>query len=497
MNWWRVPFEDRRVLIAKYRQLVLPRSSAPLLFHVRNRFGMWIRARWPDTGHEKFLGDGSIDWHLRGKALYASVWRLKEQRVRTVVIDLDNKTQRPDPGWRSAQRDFNARFAAVLAALAPARPLIIRSSSSGGLHLYLFLRRPYRAERVRQVVAARLREQGIDLIDGQVELWPNNRPLRLPLGQGSHLLDARFRLQHARRSGSRIVRDVPASIQALVVHAEANSVSLRSLGVDLYKRESLAKTEVKRTAAVRTGGGASYRDDILASEDGIPQHHTRWRIVNRRLFHLRVERGLSHADALIEFGRWLRDEHHVSRDLERDRDGTIRSLLKFADGCLAGLDARITRGDLRVGNRGAGGGFGALSLYLDSLRQGHPDDWRAAARSRLTRADIRRLAKLADPRTREHAGIVLGVLRWGFDQDRPVQRVTLAARSLMSICGGRTRPVLDHRLRRVRFLAVSAYQRVVRALTRLGLITLEESEIVGRRARLFSVRLPGRRPPPP
>lgn len=86
------------------------------------------------------------------------------------------------------------------------RPIIIQSSSSGGLHVYFFLPYPIHSYTLAAAIAEHLYWGGFNLDGGQLELYPHPkrwskepssfRPIRLPLQAGSWVLDGDFQAIH-------------------------------------------------------------------------------------------------------------------------------------------------------------------------------------------------------------------------------------------------------------------------------------------------------------
>ena len=79
------------------------------------------------------------------------------------------------------------------------RYLLVRSSSSGGLHIYFPLAEPVSSLGLAHVAHAALTAHGVNVVGGQCELFPNKRSFnaehnghRLPLQDGSFLLDDDF-----------------------------------------------------------------------------------------------------------------------------------------------------------------------------------------------------------------------------------------------------------------------------------------------------------------
>ena len=88
---------------------------------------------------------------------------------------------------------------AVLERLGLCRYLIVRSSTSGGIHLYFPLPEPVNSWQLASTVHSALTVGGIAITGGQCELFPNKKSFnaefnghRLPLQDGSFLLDKDF-----------------------------------------------------------------------------------------------------------------------------------------------------------------------------------------------------------------------------------------------------------------------------------------------------------------
>ena len=88
---------------------------------------------------------------------------------------------------------------AVMERLGLCRYLIVRSSTSGGIHLYFPLLEPVNAWQLASTAHSALTASGITIAGGQCELFPNKKSFnaefnghRLPLQDGSFLLDNDF-----------------------------------------------------------------------------------------------------------------------------------------------------------------------------------------------------------------------------------------------------------------------------------------------------------------
>ena len=87
----------------------------------------------------------------------------------------------------------------AMEAIGLCRYLIVRSSLSGGLHIYFPLAEPVSSLGLASTAHAALTARGVEIIGGQCELFPNKRAFnaehhghRLPLQDGSFLLDDDF-----------------------------------------------------------------------------------------------------------------------------------------------------------------------------------------------------------------------------------------------------------------------------------------------------------------
>ena len=125
------------------------------------------------------LTDNDIERHLRGD-FWVAVLRAPSTRI--LAVDLDAKG-----GSTEARRAMLKRYRIITEILAPS--LVVRSSTSGGLHLYWFLTDAVNTTSLVAIVARRFREAGLDVKSAAVEIRPTTTQcLRLPLGRGSMLL---------------------------------------------------------------------------------------------------------------------------------------------------------------------------------------------------------------------------------------------------------------------------------------------------------------------
>ena len=115
------------------------------------------------------------------------------QLTRYLMIDIDiHSAFHPDNGGFQP-------ILAVMESLGLCRYLIVRSSDSGGIHLYFPLSQPVNAWQLAATAHNALTASGITIAGGQCELFPNKKSFnaefnghRLPLQNGSFLLDQDF-----------------------------------------------------------------------------------------------------------------------------------------------------------------------------------------------------------------------------------------------------------------------------------------------------------------
>ncbi len=115
------------------------------------------------------------------------------QLTRYLMIDIDiHSAFHPDHGGFQL-------ILAVMERLGLCRYLIVRSSTSGGIHLYFPLPKPVNAWQLAATAHSALTASGIRIAGGQCELFPNKKSFnaefnghRLPLQDGSFLLDDDF-----------------------------------------------------------------------------------------------------------------------------------------------------------------------------------------------------------------------------------------------------------------------------------------------------------------
>lgn len=150
-------------------------------------------------------------------------------------------------------------------------PIIIRSSCSGGLHIYFPLHEPMPSWQVAKFAHYALTQAGIEIIGGQCELFPNKKAYtsgkiteynghRLPLQYGSYLLDDDFQpisnsqelfVKHWKFAASRNMLHDYQTVENVGQHIQKPKPILKSQAVS--KRNS--KQSIQRPLPEFTGPG--------------------------------------------------------------------------------------------------------------------------------------------------------------------------------------------------------------------------------------------------
>jgi hypothetical protein len=151
------------------------------------------------TGRPPYLNDWRLVRHLAGDIVVGTGcrWSNSARALRTpyIAIDIDHN---------GSDADLRDRYDRVVAALGPPT-YVIRSSDSGGLHVYYILTRPELLHALRTSdgkrgdVVCLLKSEGLHHQNGRVEIYPQGQykdlgqgnRLRAPFGVGSCLLDPR------------------------------------------------------------------------------------------------------------------------------------------------------------------------------------------------------------------------------------------------------------------------------------------------------------------
>ena len=444
--------------------------------------GAWPLAPW--KGRRQHLRLENVRDHLKGLNAYAPRWTLRAPS-RLAVIDLDMGEDELE----------------LVGRLGHAPHIVVRSSSSGGLHVMYFLRRKVSGARIRAGLVEALLSAGVPVQDGFVEVWPADKPLRLPLGSGSCLLDpdtlapihARYVSypRHDTRRGRvstarRVQVDVRASLGWLKDFVRDNRVALRDLVTTRTPRKDPEVSRIRRSrrrargsrAAVELGrptdsaapravpsavggplAGEEYYRSLTGLLGGVSQRGRRYDESRRLLFDLYVRQEFSREDTMNEFKRWLLFGRHRSCDLERGQSRTCRRMLRDAGRYIAHLET-----GLRAGRLYHGGGrvvrptvsaiVGSerrqpkqalevsarvdLAELVRVARRQFGDAWRSRMRTYAEPFDVAPVAKSA-PWLVSCFAVVLGLLRWANAERGEIDHLVVPVATLKTIAGGRKR----------------------------------------------------------
>lgn len=145
-------------------------------YRIKEKASDWYVVKSRNGQNVKLTRD-VVAYHLLGKH-WISVFGPILPRY--ICIDLDPSPERDDIYWKITHRISS--------------PLTFQSSDRKGLHVYIFLSAdfPIRAEKLYNITERALKYMGIEAAPGICEIFPRpTRSLRLPLGDGSFLLDPR------------------------------------------------------------------------------------------------------------------------------------------------------------------------------------------------------------------------------------------------------------------------------------------------------------------
>ena len=158
-------------LLDRYKAAFIPSYHAP--FAIQPIGQNW----YTETRKDVHLTDRKIRAHLDGRYYVGPVAKTS---TKTITIDLDRHGQ----NWRSLDK----RTEAVCGAFPEASPLTF-STPSGGRHVSFMLELPAWKKQAAGFARDRLADAGIEIRDGEVEVYPSNRALRAPLGRDCYLLE--------------------------------------------------------------------------------------------------------------------------------------------------------------------------------------------------------------------------------------------------------------------------------------------------------------------
>ncbi|MBS2004949.1 MAG: hypothetical protein JST44_25785 [Cyanobacteria bacterium SZAS LIN-5] len=142
----------------------------------------WPGRDWVTVSRHGYLSDETIlsALSLDEKTFWGCRW---DKQSRYSVLDVDIESQYHNEIGL-------ARLKHLLASVGLSKPVLYQSSDSGGWHIYLFFDQSVDRTSIENTLKCWLLAEGIKIKKGQLELFPSNNGLRLPLQRGFAWLDA-------------------------------------------------------------------------------------------------------------------------------------------------------------------------------------------------------------------------------------------------------------------------------------------------------------------
>jgi len=341
-----------------YGRVCLPGSRFNRFYKIEGTYTRAVRRRVGRATREDLL------LHLHRSRPLAVEW---PHESRIFVLDLD----RVLGASVSKELEFLQRIEAVRTAF-DGELIIVRSSTSRGIHAYAHLDKRYGCHEIAHFVCDTLLRAGISLSPGRVELWPRTAcPLRMPLGRGSTILDPDTLMPLAGRftRGNRLLRDVPKAIELFAEMAAENARPLkdwarrprarskapksnpktRNRGHIVERIEPLTSLATSNPSSPELLYGNDYKASIAAIEErGFSESHRNDELL-KYVFDLRIVRGFPNERALAELADLVhrKEKLHTSKELRTNLRRGLRKIIRSAESYLRRLDALLTKGHLQ------------------------------------------------------------------------------------------------------------------------------------------------------
>lgn len=296
-----------------------------------NEHSNWQRRTF--NGKQAALDNHPILDHLIGKYWIAT---FPKAYTKYLCLDLDYS------------QDIEQRARKVLKAFPGS--LVFRSSASKGLHVYYFLEKNIRNTKFERLIRRRLDFFGIEARPGLCEIFPQEvKPLRLPLGKGSFLLDE-INLKPLHET---LLEELRLVKRKLIYH----SVTELFLPDEYFEKRTLAGTEpltrpvageiingeVSQTVSENTTGSSHLQNDLpydpsstLKGKEfkefieyvlrfGIETEGTRFEIQKKLIYHF-WSQGLSEEMTFQKVRDWYLSFDHNSKDWRSNKNQVLRKL---------------------------------------------------------------------------------------------------------------------------------------------------------------------------
>jgi hypothetical protein len=270
----------------------------------------------------------------------------------------------------------------------------------------------------------------------------------------------------------------------------------------------------------RPEGGYRVRERLEACDAGVSAYGMRYEEMKLRIWDAVVRRRLDAGSAHDEFKMWLLTGRHVSRDLEADRKGTTRRMLRDAKGLIASAirwrerQPYLSRQDtgsshrrrkVKGSNHPSTPALPSLFSHILQVQehQRRGPMWRTVMLANLTGEDREALGRVQRRPTewfRSKLAVLLGTLRAVRERDPNANVVSISRAGAKRISGGRQPSWLKpHRVslssdrRRVK---PAAYRVMLREAASQGWLRFQDAERRGYHGTVFRFWLPGDDGPP-
>ncbi|NQV41300.1 MAG: hypothetical protein HQ506_03015 [Candidatus Marinimicrobia bacterium] len=219
--------------------------------------------------------------HLLGKH-----WVFVQHRKLSPLFCIDIDFKAPN---------FLKRYSQVVNVLP--NPLLFRSSSSRGLHLYYLLKSSLPAKKIHILIKALFKEHDLVEQSGRIEIFPGIIDhLRLPLGEGSCLLDS--------ESLKPLELDLYDSIGLIMDHPRIEIPDVRSQD----------KKDPTQNRRVQTRNGSRIEKAQCLLETGIREVGTRHAAQLLLIQYFMIDLGYSGSETEEKMLEWLQGFPHISDD---------------------------------------------------------------------------------------------------------------------------------------------------------------------------------------
>ncbi len=150
----------------------------------------WPGRDWVTVSGHGYLSDATVlsAISLNEKTFWGCRWG---EQTRFVVLDVDSESQYHN-------QIGLARLKHLLSSVGLLKSVLYQSSASGGWHIYVFFSESVDRLIVESVLKPWLIAEGIEVRKGQLELFPSNNGLRLPLQRGFAWLEDTGKIKFTR-----------------------------------------------------------------------------------------------------------------------------------------------------------------------------------------------------------------------------------------------------------------------------------------------------------